>query len=35
MEGDFGGGKIWQIYRKTHLVEENLVVLLPLDKNTL
>jgi len=25
MEGNFGGGKIWLIHRKTHLAEENLV----------
>jgi len=35
MEGNFGGRKIWQIHRKTHLVKENLAILLPLDKNTL
>jgi len=28
MEGNFGGRKIWQIHRKTHLVEENLAILL-------
>jgi len=28
-------GKIWRIHRKTHLVEENLTILLILNKNTL
>jgi len=29
MEGNFGGEKIWQIHRKTHLAKENLAILLP------
>ena len=35
MEGNLGVEKIWRIHRKIHLAEENMVIILPLDKNTL